>query len=1230
MNKIKILAGAALGLICSIQAFPSDGTPDLRAFSTGGGYLTRASDNCMWATYREPQSDGEAGADPVAHIIRLSDGEIVDIYDNTLSPVDGVVCYDISDDGKVIVGSLNDKPAVYRNGAWTELKTGDPMIDRLYVGSLRSVTPDGKRVCGWMYEGLTNLHGFVWDEENKLVEITGLPTYKDIFEQGRLSEEYMPEDGKEYPSFIFDSLSADGNKMLVGVDHNHWGWGASWLVYDIPTQTYTWIGGPEYTGSCFVRSAYLSNNGEWVAGDLFSASGASTGFRLKVSTGEMEIFDRPSDSDILPSAIGNDGLLFSSGPASSPSHNVYIYNDGLWIDLGTLAYQCWNMDLLQETGYDSTGYVVSVSDDCRSIVCQAEVRSSAFALTVPESFKAACESVNVLSSWMVDPYPGSSFSALTTVNFSISYPCEWTGKNAVVKCEGSEIGKSIEIKAFGTTGRVYQILFDNLRMLPGKTYDIVLPEGTFKVADSSMVSPEIEFSYQGRAEAPVEVLKVTPAEGSSVNEISATSSVKFTFDGSVDISTRAKAYLYDKDSESPLAELSIVVDGASVSVYPPAARKLNKGKEYSVVIEEGSIVDLMGNNGNNRISVDYKGAFIPSFESGRYLFEDSFDEPSSSMGRFLLYEGDHLRPTSDMAALTFDKDNTPWNFTIRDDNNYDYCAASHSSYQQEGASDDWMSLPRVRIPNKFCSLSFKAQALAGSKGGNNLKIVVWESDETFGSLDTGTVEQMRKEAKVIFEESLPVAKSNTLEGNWHPYELSLSEFNGKNVYIAFVNENDKAGMICVDDIKIISDGNFEITSLTEKTVIDQPEAKVKGNLRLRNVTGSMVKLLCVADGFEDEKTMDISDLAKESDLEFEFDKPLPLTVGKSTPFTIIATIGDETQTVSSSVSDLAFEPHKRVIIEEGTGAWCGNCPRGILALEYLEKAFPDRVVAIAIHNGDEYAYDSYTAANELGGYPSARINRGDVASPMNSSYQFMSDDGTISTWADVVAAELAFPTYGEVEVTDFVHHTGDNTIEVKLKSRFALDMEDTAYNIFACILEDDLFGMQHNYLSNSEVPTYGSWATMGAVVPVEYKDVARKILNEEYMGRNGKIPAEVVAGRWYEANVGAKYDFPYLEEKNLKVAVAIINAADGSVVNAAVYSALRTDDGEFIDQNSVRHVESDDHIVRVIDGTVYVNGNSEEVTVYSLSGEILPNRALLKGIYIIRTAEGFTAKTIVK
>ena len=94
-------------MLLPLSAAMAAQSPSLVPFEVGGGYLNFSSDNGHWATYKEPSGEGEAMPDPVGHIVDLQTGKTIDLVDPSLSETDGVECYDITNDGKLVVGCLN-------------------------------------------------------------------------------------------------------------------------------------------------------------------------------------------------------------------------------------------------------------------------------------------------------------------------------------------------------------------------------------------------------------------------------------------------------------------------------------------------------------------------------------------------------------------------------------------------------------------------------------------------------------------------------------------------------------------------------------------------------------------------------------------------------------------------------------------------------------------------------------------------------------------------------------------------------------------------------------------------------------------------------------------------------------------------------------------------------------------------------------------------------------------
>ncbi len=75
---------------------------------------------------------------------------------------------------------------------------------------------------------------------------------------------------------------------------------------------------------------------------------------------------------------------------------------------------------------------------------------------------------------------------------------------------------------------------------------------------------------------------------------------------------------------------------------------------------------------------------------------------------------------------------------------------------------------------------------------------------------------------------------------------------------------------------------------------------------------------------------------------------------------------------------------RKVVVEEGTGTWCGFCPRGIVAMHTMMQNHPDNYfIPIAIHSGDNMVSPSYNQIFGLlgGTFPSYTMNRKYFGSP---------------------------------------------------------------------------------------------------------------------------------------------------------------------------------------------------------------------------------------------------------
>lgn len=70
---------------------------------------------------------------------------------------------------------------------------------------------------------------------------------------------------------------------------------------------------------------------------------------------------------------------------------------------------------------------------------------------------------------------------------------------------------------------------------------------------------------------------------------------------------------------------------------------------------------------------------------------------------------------------------------------------------------------------------------------------------------------------------------------------------------------------------------------------------------------------------------------------------------------------------------------KMVLIEEGTGTWCGWCPRGAVTLDRFHDLYGESSTGVAIHYNDPMQaeiYSQHINDHHFAGYPSGKIARG--------------------------------------------------------------------------------------------------------------------------------------------------------------------------------------------------------------------------------------------------------------
>ncbi len=1158
------------------------------------------SDNGEWALAK---SAGESYGESMPRLINVKTNTVQNILS---ADYEGTACNvaDVTDDGEIVVGSIADRPAYWRKTPLTEGEFAEQEWILLEIpenwtgGTANAVTPDGKYAVG-RCTGFYGQHeeddipasyefdikACMWElATGKLVETPGLPT-RDMTHVDQHQLEFL-------------NISPDGRYLLGRMDWSYIQPVALFsFIYDRETATSKAIGftenpiddwTPAVEGLVFTDSPVMSPNGEWVAGMAYLVKPVGSNyreytvsFRYNVLSKEFEVFDGEEDNDVIAHSIDNSGVVYGASPAGTPIRDWYVRNGKYWIGFEQICKQHYGFNFYEKYAYENTGTPWFVNGDGTTLVSMIDPQlGTSYILSMSEPVINAAKTIKLLGSYEAYPADGATTAKLRDLTLTFNRNVEVTAADDAITIydeNGEEVRSSNYFQVSNSNARAVEFSFRPTTLANGKKYTVVIPAGSICIkGDKEHANEKIVLTYTGRNSSPITMTEVSPAEGSELSKIDYANPICIRFDSEVYPTDTAYAELYRDDLAMPICRMTVSYNADSIHVYPATTQYLYEGYNYRVELCANAVVDAGGNCGNERIALKYSGTYIQKIDNnGRYLFRDTFSDFSQSIYLWMRYEGDHNTPLSTMKAWEFDADNQPWNFSIRESQEaVDACMASHSLYAPSGKSDDWTVTPQLTIPDERCYLSFDAQSYMSSKS-DSLKIIIFETEENISALSDEHIARFKAEGKVVFYERLyPGASDEGFTGDWQHFDISLAQYAGKKIYIAFVNDNYNQSAIFVDNVVVERDLIYSIALKNESIVLQQQSSNIGGiiTIEAKELTFSTITLTLNDSEGNTIDTVSESGLSlKQGDTyRFDFSTPLPLTVGEENNYSIGITLDERSDRLNASIKNLAFKPTKRVVLEKMTGTTCGNCPLGIRAIEEMKKIAGDQLIPVGIHTytGDNLSdgLAGYSNALSLMAAPTARIDRLPIiSSPVwenniedDEDYAMYSFNNKVDhdTWLDLMNQQLAGLTTTDISIVP-TYDTDAQTVSIGATVKSALHADNLSYSIFTVILEDGVIGDQDNYLYNNSDPLLGDWGKGGkygkkTVANYVYEDVARATIGETFGGTSGVLPSTMEANAEYNATIQAPLMGTVSNWNNAKAVVMLTDDYTGIVINAAV------------------------------------------------------------------------------
>ncbi|MCG8328298.1 MAG: T9SS type A sorting domain-containing protein [Chitinophagales bacterium] len=299
-------------------------------------------------------------------------------------------------------------------------------------------------------------------------------------------------------------------------------------------------------------------------------------------------------------------------------------------------------------------------------------------------------------------------------------------------------------------------------------------------------------------------------------------------------------------------------------------------------------------------------------------------------------------------------------------------------------------------------------------------------------------------------------------------------------------------------------------------------------------------------------TKNVTDLALGESMQIEFDPwaaiPDEYTIEVSAVLDGDLNTGNDVLSQIISIAEVA--PFKMVLGEEGTGTWCGACPRGTVYMDSMATKYPDTWIGIAVHNGDPMAnieYDANIKPLINYAFPGAVVNRGaerldpvDLEEFYNRAMEF------------IALADIA------IENKAFNEETKELTFT--LTSNFVSTVSDVRFS--AVLIENNVTGTgpswaQANYYSGGSEPM-GGYENLPNPVPAEdmvYDHVGRAIIGG-FAGVAGSLPPTVNYGETHSYDFSTIIDEESWDLSNMKVVGLLINNATGEIINSTLDNVL--------------------------------------------------------------------------
>lgn len=479
-------------------------------------------------------------------------------------------------------------------------------------------------------------------------------------------------------------------------------------------------------------------------------------------------------------------------------------------------------------------------------------------------------------------------------------------------------------------------------------------------------------------------------------------------------------------------------------------------------------------------------------------------------------------------------------------------AYSNSSYVSNTPADEWLVTPPIHMESDVALLTFTAMA-TGTWNASEFRVMV--SDKGFTPDDFTKAPVADKQLR-----------SSEYSVNTSGFSAVVKGYAGKDVRLAFVNRSSDAGLLGFN--------NIEVAPYHVEIANDTPSVLPAGSLFNISMTATvstpvvcsgLTAVLILPDGSRETLELNprLTSGGTKVALAFPGEYRMPEDGFSYTVEILPGMEGAEAAVYTGTIDAPTSFYAPVVLVEEFTGSWCGNCPRGMAFMDYYHDRFngadgQGRVIGVALHSNDmmsmtnpDYLNASMTAVG-VTGYPGASFNR-----------EVGGDPSDVATVEQMMGRDC----FSSIRIDRVDFHPGDEEIGVAYTVRNAFSRDDIGERVAFIVTESDVRGNnqgwnQANFLSGYSQQavenTYGSelvpyfipfisGSSTISYTDIAYEHVARGIY-PDYNGVRLEGACEADAER--RGSYTLPVDRKIINEEHINVVAVLLDADNGQVLSA--------------------------------------------------------------------------------